>query len=153
MDREDLSYWKKVNNNSKKAYIRALRLLSKKSYSEKELKEKLSQFDKIAVDGIIQRLKEDGFVDDKKLAEKIVEKSLERKKGLYYIIRALIRKKIPEEIIKQIKENFDFEREYKIAEELAEKRKDKSVSSLFLFLKGKGFSPNTLNKIREKYGK
>jgi len=138
-------------NNSKKAYIRALRLLSKKSYSEEELKEKLSQFDKIVVDGIIKRLKEDGLVDDKNLAEKIVEKFLERKKGLYYIIRELKRRKIPEEIINQIKENFDFQREYKIAEELVEKRKDKGVSGLFLFLKGKGFSSDTLNKIREKY--
>ena len=140
-------------NNSKKAYIRALRLLSKKSYSEKELKGKLSQFDKIVVDEIIKRVKEDGLIDDKNLAEKIVEKFLERKKGLYYIIRELKRRKIPEEIINQIKENFDFQREYKIAEELVEKRKDRRESGLFLFLKGKGFSSDTLNKIREKYGK
>jgi len=140
-------------NNSKKVYIRALRLLSKKSYSEKEIKEKLSQYDKNIIEGIIERLKEDGFVDDKNLADKIVEKFLERKKGLYYIIRELKRRKIPEEIINQIKENFDFEREYKIAKELAERRKDKGRSGLFLFLKGKGFSSDTLNKIREKYGK
>lgn len=140
-------------NNSKKAYIKALRLLSKKNYSEKELKEKLSQFNKIVVDEIIKRLKEDGLIDDKNLAEKIVEKFLERKKGLYYIMRELKRRKIPEEIINQIKENFDFQREYKIAEELAEKRKEKKGSVLFLFLKGKGFSSDTLNKIKEKYGK
>jgi len=140
-------------NNSKKAYIRALRLLSKKSYSEKELREKLNQYDKNVVDRIIKRLKEDGLVNDKKLSEKIVEKSLERKKGLYYIIRTLKRKGLQEEIIDQIKENFDFQREYKIAKELAERRKDKRGSGLFLFLKGKGFSSNTLNKLREKYGK
>ena len=139
-------------NNSKKAYIRALRLLSKKSYSENELKEKLSQYDKNVIDEIIKRLKKDGLIDDKKLAEKIVEKFFERKKGLYYIIRELKRKKIPEEIINQIKENFDFQREYKIAKELVERRKDKSRSSLFLFLKGKGFSSSTFNKLREKYG-
>jgi len=73
-------------------------LLSKKNYSEKELKEKLNQFDKIVVDEIIKRLKEDGLVDDKNLAKKIVEKFLERKKGLNYIIRELKRRKIPEEI-------------------------------------------------------
>jgi len=139
-------------NKSKKAYIRALQLLSKKSYSENELKEKLSQYDKNVIDEIIKRLKEDGLIDDKKLAEKIVEKSFERKKGLYYIIRKLKRKKIPEEIINQIKENFDFQREYKIAKELVERRKNKSRSSLFLFLKGKGFSSDTFNKLREKYG-
>ena len=139
-------------NKSKKAYIRALRLLSKKSYSENELKEKLSQYDKNVIDEIIKRLKKDGLIDDKKLAEKIVEKFFERKKGLYYIIRKLKRKKIPEEIINQIKENFDFQREYKIAKELVERRKDKSRSSLFLFLKGKGFSSSTFNKLREKYG-
>ncbi len=139
-------------NKSKKAYIRALQLLSKKSYSENELKEKLSQYDKNVIDEIIKRLKKDGLIDDKKLAEKIVEKFFERKKGLYYIIRELKRKKIPEEIIKEIKENFDFQREYKIAKELVERRKDKSRSSLFLFLKGKGFSSSTFNKLREKYG-
>ncbi len=139
-------------NKSKKAYIRALQLLSKKSYSENELKEKLSQYDKNVIDEIIKRLKKDGLIDDKKLAEKIVEKFFERKKGLYYIIRELKRKKIPEEIINQIKENFDFQREYKIAKELVERRKDKSRSSLFLFLKGKGFSSSTFNKLREKYG-
>jgi len=65
-------------NNSKKAYIRALQLLSKKSYSEKELKEKLNQYDKDVVDRIIKRLKKDGLVDDRNLSEKIVEKSLEQ---------------------------------------------------------------------------
>lgn len=139
-------------NKSKKAYIRALRLLSKKSYSENELKEKLSQYDKNVIDEIIKRLKKDGLIDDKKLAEKIVEKFFERKKGLYYIIRELKRKKIPEEIITQVKENFDFQREYKIAKELVERRKNKKKSSLFLFLKGKGFSSSTFNKLREKYG-
>ena len=44
-------------NKSKKAYIRALQLLSKKSYSENELKEKLSQYDKNVIDEIIKRLK------------------------------------------------------------------------------------------------
>jgi len=140
-------------NNSKKAYIRALKLLSKKSYSEKELKEKLNQYDKNVVDRIIKRLKKDGLVNDRNLSEKIVEKSLERKKGLYYIISILRRKGIQEEIINQVKENFDFEREYIIAKSLVEKRKNKKGSSLFLFLKGKGISSNTLSKLREEYEK
>lgn len=136
-------------NKERDAFAKAIKLLARRNYSEKELRNKLSEFDFDVVEKILEKLKKKGFIDDKKLAERISEKGFEKKKGLYYIINNLKRRGIPEEIINQIKERFDFEREYKIAEDLILKKRKRS---LFLYLKGRGFSSETLLKLREKYG-
>ena len=150
MGREGLLFLKKVNKDEKIPFSKALKLLSKKNYSENELREKLKLFDNEVIDKVIEKLKEIGFIDDKKYALYIVEKCLEKKKGLYYIINTLRRKGIDEEIINKIKENFDFEKEYKTAQALIKKRKKKGKNNLFLYLRGRGFSSETINKLIER---
>jgi len=143
----------KNDNNYKKVLSKTLNLLSKKNYSEHELREKLNLYDNQIVEKVITKLKESNLIDDKKYAENIVEKSLKKGKGLYYIINILRKKGIDENIINQIKENFDFGQEYKVVQSLINKiKRKKGYKSLFLFLKSRGFSTETINKLMEKYG-
>jgi len=150
MGRAGLLFLKKVNKDEKIVFYKVLKLLSKKNYSENELRNKLNSVDNDIVNRIIEKLKEKGLIDDKKYSHDIVERYLERGKGFYYIINILKRKGFNEEIINQIRQNFDFEKEYRVAQALIKKRKNKGKNNLFLYLKGRGFSSETINKIIER---
>ena len=105
------------------------------------------------IETVIKKLKELKYMNDGELAEKIVEDCFKRNKGFHYIINQLFRRKIPQEIIKKIEENFDYEREFKIGEEVFLRNRNKNFSTILLNLKSKGFSYKTINRIGEKYGK
>lgn len=138
---------------NKKLYSRALKLLGRKSYSEAELREKLSpDGEEKEIDEVIEECKRCHYLDDRELAEQILDKYLKKTKGFWYIISALEKRKIREEIIEEIKKNFRFDIEYRKAEEFVSKnRKKKGISSILFSLRSKGFSYPVLNKIAKKY--
>ena len=139
---------------NKELFSFALKLLSRKSYSEGEIREKLKEkAGEEEIETVIKKLKELKYINDGELAEKIVEDCFKRNKGFHYIINQLFRRKIPQEIIKKIEENFDYEREFKIGEEVFLRNRNKNFSTILLNLKSKGFSYKTINRIGEKYGK
>lgn len=139
---------------NKELFSIAFKLLSRKNYSEEEIKEKLKEkADEEKVEEVIGKLKKLKYINDRELAEKIVEGCFRRNKGFHYIINQLFRRKIPCDIIKEVEENFDYEREFKIGERVFLKNRDKNFSIVLLNLKGKGFSYKTIKRIGEKYGK
>ncbi|MBN1445640.1 MAG: RecX family transcriptional regulator [Candidatus Omnitrophica bacterium] len=140
---------------NKKAYSRALRLLAGKSYSEEELKEKLSEYAaEPGIDGIIEECVKRGYLNDRALAEYLAEKYLKKTKGYLYILSVLERRKIRQDAIEEVKRDFDFEREFSEAEKFFLKnRKKKKLSSLLFSLKTKGFSYRSINRIMNMHRK
>ncbi|MCM8830407.1 MAG: RecX family transcriptional regulator [Candidatus Omnitrophica bacterium] len=138
---------------NKKLYNKALKLLSRKSYSEAELREKISgEVEEEDIEEVIEECKKQHYLDDRALAEYLVDRNLKRTKGFWYIISALEKRKIKEEVIEDIKNNFNFEAEYKKAEEFVRKnRRKKDISSILFSLKSKGFSYPVINRIARKY--
>ncbi|MCM8760135.1 MAG: recombination regulator RecX [Candidatus Omnitrophica bacterium] len=139
--------------NKKKLYSRALKLLSRKGYSEAELREKIGdEAEQEDVEEVIERCKKHHYLDDKLLADYLVDRYLKKGKGFWYIISTLEKRKIKEEVIEDVKNNFNFETEYKKAEEFVQRnRKKKGISSLIFSLKSKGFSYPVINRIARKY--
>lgn len=138
---------------NKKLYQRAVKLLARKVYSEAELRERIRDDAKEdEIEEVINKCKRYHYLDDRALADYLVEKYLERTKGFWYIISVLEKRKISEDIIEEIKENFNFEVEYKKAEEFVKKsRRKKGISSVIFSLKSKGFSYPVINRIIREY--
>ena len=140
---------------NKKAYSRALRLLAGKSYSESELKEKLSGYAaESETEEIIEECVKRGYLNDMALAEYLAEKYLKKTKGYLRIISVLERRKIRQDAVDGIKRDFDFEREFAEAEKFFLKnRKKKKISTLLFSLKTRGFSYRSINRIINMYRK
>jgi len=138
-----------------KILSRAIKSLGKKDYSKRELKESLEKkFCKEEIEEAIKFLERKGLIDDKKLAQKIIDKYMERGKGYYYIERELKRRKIEEKVINEMMENFDFEKEFQNGEKYILKNMGKrDISSIFLTLKSRGYSEKTMERVGERYGK
>jgi SOS response regulatory protein OraA/RecX len=139
---------------NKKAYSSALKMLSRRGYSEAELREKLSGFASEAeTNEIVEECKRFKYLNDKLLADFLVEKYLKKSKGYYYIFSVLEKRKISCDLIAQMKEDFDLEREYSAAKNffLETLKKKKKKSSIIFSLKSRGFSLPTINRIMHKY--
>lgn len=140
---------------NKKAYSRALRLLAGKSYSEGELKEKLSGYAvESEINGIIEECAKRGYLNDMALAEYLTDKYLKRTKGYLHILSVLEKRKIRQDAIEGIKRDFDFEREFAEAEKFFLKnRKKKKISTLLFSMKTRGFSYRSINRVINMYRK
>ena len=127
-------------------FKKILKLLSKKDYSEKEIIEKFPSLSP----SILNRLKKLKLIDDYKLANEIIEKLKDKGKGYYYILACLERRKIKKEIIENFKRFYDFDEEFERCKKIIEKLKEKKTyGSILLYLKNRGFSENTIEKIEE----
>lgn len=134
-----------MKNNS--VYEKILKLLSKKDYSEEELKEKFPDLPS----SIINKLRQEKLIDDEKLAGRIVEYLQRKGKGYYYILRELERRKIKNQVIEDIKKNYDFEKEIERCGEVFQKLKDKKKKSIILNLKARGFPDEIIEKVMENF--
>lgn len=137
---------------NKKVYLTTLKLISRKDYSEEELKDKLISvytcLSDIELNQIIEELKKKKYLDDFKLASFILEKFLKKKKGYHYIISILKYRQINKEVINSISENFDYFREFEVAKKFfTEKSKTKNSFQILRILGRRGFSTATLEKI------
>jgi len=134
---------------NKRAYSRALRLLSARAYSEEEIREKIAdEASDSETEQIIFECRKKNYLNDESLAERLIEKHLLKSRGLHYILSILKKRKVRKDVIDSVKENFDFKREFLEAEKFFMKnRKKKKLSSLFFSLKTRGFSYPTLNRL------
>lgn len=136
------------------------RLLNIRLRTERELFQKLYQkeYSKEISLKVINKLKEDNFINDKIFAEQYSENLRTIKKyGESRIRLELMKKGVSDDIISEILSNNtgNDDDEYSNAFGLAEKKlkliskksKDKKINSLLLFLKNKGFSSEISYKV------
>ncbi len=140
---------------NKQLLNKALKRLSRRAYSEQELKNYLVKFAPTTdeLKEVFIKLRSWGYLDDQKLAEEWYEFYLCKEiYGYFYIFKKLQTKGIPLEIIKTTLANYDFELELKRAKVLAEKywQKDKSLKGrekVARRLYYRGFSEANIRKI------
>ncbi|HBQ50961.1 TPA: hypothetical protein DD690_03190 [Candidatus Daviesbacteria bacterium] len=133
------------------------RLFSFRDRSEKEIRDYLKDSEKI--DEIIEKLKEQGFLDDEKFAKAWVE-SRRRKFGLRRIKQELVQKGIDREIVESIMyQVLSIKSEEEVAKEALEKkaRAWKSLEPLefrkkaYGYLQRKGFEFEIVKKAVDNF--
>ena len=143
--------------------VLALRKLTRRAYSEKELelylqKQKFSGDEILAV---LAKLKKWGYLNDQQLAANLYEYYLRNKSyGYFYIRQKLHIKNIPAEIINSLLENYDLEQEFTRAQTLTEKfiknkKRQKQPfqlgGMLSRYLSRRGFHQSTIRKIMHEF--
>lgn len=97
--------------NSRRAFNKAVDLLSRRDHSEGELVEKLKQrdIDESAALSAVEKLKDYGYLDDRRFAKGYAAE-LQRLKGFgkRRIIQELYRKKVSRDIIDEVLEEMEF---------------------------------------------
>ena len=160
---KDILRLKKENQNAKN-YAYALRLLSRKRYSEFELRNKLSlhKVNSSQIEEIINKLKSINLINDDRLSREIIEEENEKCYGKLHIVMKLESKyldiskvkeiPIEEEIrkAKRIIERFivsktgDLRNETEFHEEILKQK-------LFALLMAKGYELNDIETAWEEY--
>jgi len=84
-----------------KALSRALALLSRRAYTEAELREKLAEYPEAEVEAALVRLRVWGYLDDRKLAEAFVRRRAGRY-GPYRLARDLRARGVPEDLVEEL---------------------------------------------------
>ena len=143
----------------------AFRYLSGRSHSSFELKNKLKKkgYDSSVIDKVLNDLKEKKYLDDFSFAENFVRNRIERRKeGVMKITSELFKKGISREIITEVTKGINdnpknFENAFALAKSKYEKLlkrnetdKRKIKGKLFNFLKGRGFTTDTIFEAVEK---
>jgi len=131
-----------------KAKIHALKLLSKKDYFEKELREKLKKkgFPEEEIEQTILYLKNQKLIDDVKLLKRYKELSIQKGKSPANLRAKLYRKGITEV-------ELSYEEELESALYLLENkyRKEKNYKDVVKFLKNRGFSYSVIQEAVNKF--
>lgn len=143
-----------------KAKNKALNILSKADQSEKKIREKLSSdFEDSTIDKVLTFLKDNKFIDDNLLAQKIVNTNVNLNKcGKNKIKQNLYNKGIDLESISEAISNIDSDTEFENAMYLAKKRYDriknddkrKIYQKLSQHLAYKGFSYDIIKSVLNK---
>ncbi|MCC7430875.1 regulatory protein RecX [bacterium] len=144
-------------DETQQAKKKALNILSKKYFSEQELKQKLKNFSEKAVEKVVFELKKYGYVDDKELAKRLVHDFVKIKGfGEFKIKIELQRRKINENLIEETLEEFYNEETeidsakkhfFKKLRSLKNPQDQKEKTKLYRYLLSKGFSTDTVNEI------
>ncbi len=121
---------------NKKAKMYAFKLLSKRDYFSFELKNKMLSkgFSEDDIEEVIRYLKEEGYIDDKYLKERVKEKNLKKGKGSLYI-----RKKLYSKSGDDIDISFDEELEAALYALRFKYKKDREYKEIVKFLSYRGF--------------
>jgi len=136
----------------------AYRLLAARDRSEHEIRGALGREGILTpeiVDGIIDALRRQGYLDDRRLASHFVHDTVTRRPGGPHRIRRKLREAgVSDEIIEaEIREALPPEREREIAEALARRRlkgaksREQAVRRIHGLLVRRGFSERTVNEI------
>ena len=143
-----------------KAKNKALNILSKTDQSEKKIKEKLSSdFEDSTIEKVLDFLRSNKFIDDKLLAQKIVNTNINFNKcGKNKIKQNLYNKGIDSEDISHAISNIDYDVEFENAMYLAKKRYDriknedkrKVYQKISQHLAYKGFDYDTIKSVLNK---
>jgi regulatory protein len=143
-----------------KAIEKSFRLLGIRPRSQKELEKKLKEkgFAQKIIKKAIKRIKNLGYLDDKKFAKAWLEARKSSSKGKYIVERELKQKGIAEKIVKKTISYYTQKDEFKIANQLV-KKKEKTYKKLSplekkikisRFLANRGFSWEVIRKVLEK---
>ncbi|MFW6271329.1 MAG: regulatory protein RecX [Bacillota bacterium] len=148
------------SKEEQKANEDAYRLLSYRNRSVSELRNRLLNkgHELEVINSIIPRIKELGYLDDKKFAKKWIRHKIKHaSRGRYLLIKELINKGVDEKTInKALKKEYPREKELKNAVKLAKKwrsksrNKDKKLVKLKVYLKNKGFSYDIISEAMNK---
>ncbi len=139
-----------MKDEGEKVLNYTFRILGKKGYTEREIEEKLYQkgYKKEIREKTIDRLKELGYLNDRKFAQEFIERCLLRKAaGKYLLAKKLQEKGVRKEIVEESLEKVYPEKEEDLAEKAGEKflsrlsslPLEKKKSRLFSFLSRRGF--------------
>lgn len=148
---------KMLQQNRCTAKQAALRMLSRKSYSEQEVRQRLQAqgFVEDSIDEVISLLKERGYLDDTALCAMLFAKlSTSSKYSLKIIIIKLKQRGIIDSIINDCIKDYQKLTEFETALKIVTKRYGKYDScdqvKVSRYLTYKGFSANTITKVLEK---
>ena len=143
-----------------KAKNKALNILSKADQSEKKIKEKLSsEFEEHTIEKVLDFLRNNKFIDDKLLAQKIVNTNINLNKcGKNKIKQNLYNKGIDKNIIENAIDEIDIDKEFENALYLGKKRYDrlknedprKAYQKIGNHLAYKGFNYDIIKKVLNK---
>ncbi len=136
----------------KRAKLRSMNLLKTKTYTERQLRDKLKQgeYSGNLIDEAVEYVKSYGYINDYQYAEDFISYNLEtktRKRIENDLLKKGIDIKITQEIFEKLKENGEISDEISLAVKLLEKRKynvntasieEKRKVSAFLYRKGFG---------------
>ena len=145
----------------KKAYSNAIKLLSFRDHSEKEITDKLyrRKYNKRIINKVVVELVKKGYIDNEQFAEKWINQIAYPKRfGLNKIRYELFKRGISYEIISEKLNNYD---EYKSALKATKKKitqleqrklkNDEIKPIVGRFLQRRGFTYETIIKALEKY--
>ncbi len=145
------------------AYNTALRILSRRSHSKGELKDKLKirKFSSSIIEKTMQRLESEDYLDDEQFAVDYVKsRAANKPRGRILIKKELSDKKISREIIERaVSEYYPESMEFELALELLSKNSARFgnlaeaelKSKLNSFLKNRGFSFEIINSLVNRY--
>jgi len=119
-----------------KAKLEAFKLLSRRDYSEKEIVQKLLKkgFEKSTIENVVNYLKEEGYIDDKELGERLKEIAIEKGKS-----NVSLKKKLYSKGICNIE--LSYSEEIESAKNLLRRKYkgDKNFKQIVKFLLNRGF--------------
>lgn len=99
-------------DEAQRAYLYALRALTRRDHGEAELRRKMAGkgISPVAIDDVIDRMKKAGYIDDRKYALRWAESAIRNGKGYGYRLRyELSRKGIPDDIASGVMDNISAE--------------------------------------------
>ena len=152
-----------LNEEKNKAKDRALKFLSYRDRSEKEIRTKLKDvgYDDKIIEWVIGELKRLKFLDDARFAQSYAQtQMITRPMGEYYLRRELKQKGLGAELIEQTVEKIYEEKDqFSVAKELAQQRKKryrnidemKARKRLSDFLMRRGFSWDVVSEVMEHW--
>jgi len=153
---------KKNKDEAVKARTYVLRLLARRSYTKKEIEDKLFNrgFKKVVINTIEKDLKHLNFINDEEFALAYIESKLsEKPKGRCLLVRELQRKGICPKIIEQsINKLLPKKKESFLAMKLAEGKikemkslkKAATKQKIYLYLRSRGFGEEIIEEAMEK---
>jgi len=129
----------------------ALRLLGRRDYSRQELAGRLSSRGSVQqAEEVLAYLEEKGLIRDEQLAFRLVKEKLASGHGWLYIQALLERRGFPSWLIKQLAAKFDYQQELAAARAYLARRLKRGKKVSELSLRSRGFSAETLRKLRKE---
>ena len=134
----------------------AVRLLARREYAERELRQKLlrQNFDPDSISAAVATLKEKGYLNDTQFMQRTIERLVAEKRCGVRGIIAKLRQMGLTVSNEEVREYCPMEEEWNIASQLVEKKFHARDSELFpriaRFLVNRGFSTETVSRFAEE---
>ncbi len=142
-------------NNHNEIWQCSLHLITRRSHSKHELQQKLHYkgYSDDAIEKVIQRLEEYGYINDLKLATNLSHKYLQANKySVKQIHYKLKQHGLSDAILTEVTKNHDDVEEWQVALKIVNVRFNKTFDTvtkekIYRYLASKGFSSSSINKV------